>query len=51
MWVVMRHQYGISALVPQTAFRGENSGGVSPREMSAVILFCFLWLLGNKERE
>ena len=24
-----RHQYGISALVPQTSFRGENSGGVA----------------------
>ena len=23
-WVVTRHQYGISALVPQTSFRGEN---------------------------
>ena len=24
----MRHQYGISALVSQTSFRGETSGGV-----------------------
>ena len=27
IWVVTRHQYGISALVPQTSFRGETSGG------------------------
>ena len=26
--VVTRHQYGISALVPQSSFRRENSGGV-----------------------
>ena len=29
IWVVTRHQYGISALVSQTSFRGENSGGVA----------------------
>ena len=28
IWVVTRHQYGISALVPQTSFRGESSGGI-----------------------
>ena len=28
IWVVKRHQYGISALVPQTLFRGETSGDV-----------------------
>ena len=27
IWVVTRHQYGISALVCQTSFRGETSGG------------------------
>ena len=26
--VVIRHQYGISVLVPQTSFRGKTSGGV-----------------------
>ena len=26
-WLVMRHQYSISALVSQTSFRGETSGG------------------------
>ena len=28
IWVVTRHQYGISALISQTSFRGEISGGV-----------------------
>ena len=29
IWVVTRHQYGISALVSQTSFHGETSGGVA----------------------
>ena len=29
IWVVTRHQYGISAFVSQTSFRGETSGGVA----------------------
>ena len=29
IWVVTRHQYGISALVSQTSFGGETSGGVA----------------------
>ena len=29
IWVVTRHQYGISALISQTSFRGETSGGDS----------------------
>ena len=29
IWVVTRDQYGISALVPQTSFRGKTSGGVT----------------------
>ena len=29
IWVVTRHLYGISALVCQTSFRGETSGGVA----------------------
>ena len=36
IWVVTRHQYGISALVSQTSFRVETSGG--RREMSAFFL-------------
>ena len=29
IWVLTRHQYGISALVCQTSFRGETSRGVA----------------------
>ena len=29
IWIVTRHQYGISALVPQTLFRRETSSGVA----------------------
>ena len=29
IWVVKRHQYGISALVSQTSFGGETSGSVA----------------------
>ena len=29
IWVVTRHQYGLSALVSQTTFRGETKGGVA----------------------
>ena len=29
IWLVTRHQYGISAVVPQTSFRGETSGDVT----------------------
>ena len=29
MWVVTRMQYAISALVPQTSFRGQTSGRVA----------------------
>ena len=34
IWVVKRHQYGISALVSQTSFRWQTSGSVA--KMSAV---------------
>ena len=37
IWVVTRHQYGISALVAQTSFRGETSGDI-------VNVDCFLRL-------
>ena len=33
IWVVTRHQYGISKLVPQTSFRGKASGGVAKCRM------------------
>ena len=29
IWLVMRHQYGISALVSQTSYGGETSGSVA----------------------
>ena len=29
IWIVTSHRYGISALVAQTSFRGETSGGVA----------------------
>ena len=45
IWVVTRHQYGISALVSQTSFRGETSGGVAEcrlflRLREGVLNFC-----------
>ena len=33
MWVVTRHQYGISMLVSQTPFRGKTSVGVARRRL------------------
>ena len=33
IWVVTRHQYGISALVSQTSFRGETVGCVAKRRL------------------
>ena len=46
IWVVTRHQYGISSPVPpQTSFRGETSGGVvkywlfpQPRSQGSLLL-------------
>ena len=35
MWVVTRHQYGISALVSQTSFREETSGDVGKSQLSS----------------
>ena len=29
IWVVTRHQYGISALISQMSFGGETSGGIA----------------------
>ena len=34
IWVVIRHQYGISTLVPPTSYRGKTSGGVAKRRLS-----------------
>ena len=33
IWVMTRHQYGISALVSQTSFRGETVGCVAKRRL------------------
>ena len=42
IWVVTRHQYGISALVSKTSFGGETSGNVSKcRLFSLVSPPCF----------
>ena len=38
IWVVTCHQYGISALVPQTSFRGETSGDVDGFLSSLTVL-------------
>ena len=46
IWAVTRHQYGISAFVPRTSFRGETSGGrlVPSRYLSG------FWGLGGGTR-
>ena len=43
IWVVTRHQYGISALVPQTLFRGETSGGIAKCQLFSQP--CFLCVI------
>ena len=54
IWVVTRHQYGISALVSQTSFGGETSGGVAKCRLfsqatsvdaviSSLSVFLFCW--------
>ena len=44
IWVVMRHQYGISALVSQTSIREETSGGIAKcwlfRQASLMLFKC-----------
>ena len=39
IWVVKRHQYEISALVWQTSFRGETSGGVAKSRLFSQVMF------------
>ena len=40
IWVVIRHRYGISLLVPQTSFRGENSYGLAKcRQFSQAVKY------------
>ena len=50
IWVVTRYQYGISALVSQTSFRGETSGGVEKcRLFSQAMLDLVLSLIIQQE--
>ena len=39
IWVVTRHQYGISALVSQTSFGGETSGSVAKGQLFSQATF------------
>ena len=46
IWGEMRHQYGISALVSQTSFRGQISGGVAKCRLfsqgrNLTVIICF----------
>ena len=43
IWVVMRHQYGISALVSQTSFGWETSGGVVKCPLFSQAIFFLFW--------
>ena len=38
-WVVTRHQYGVSVLVPQTSFGGETSGSVAKCRLLSQAIF------------
>ena len=41
IWVVTRHQYGISALVSQTSFGGETSGSVAKCRLFSQAIITF----------
>ena len=45
IWVVTRHQYGISALVSQTSFGGETSDSVAKCRMFSRAIFIGVYLL------
>ena len=48
IWVVTRHQYGISALVSQTSFGGKTSGSVAkyrPFSQATPLIVCIFWPL------
>ena len=56
IWVVMRHQYGISVLVSQASFGGETSGSVAKcrffsQATSSLVFFCFRLLTEEEEEE
>ena len=42
IWVVTRHLYGIFALVSETSFRGETSGGVAKYRLFSEAGKCWL---------
>ena len=42
IWLVMCHQYEISALVSQTSFRGETTGGIAKCQHFAKATFTYL---------
>ena len=48
IWVVMRHQNGISVLVSQTPFSGETSGDVAKCQVFPQV-FPFFILIENKD--
>jgi len=51
IWVMKRHQYGISALVLQTSFRGENSRGVAKcRVFSQAIVVTLLIVFAARRK-
>ena len=45
IWVVTRHQYGISVLVSQTSFGGETSGSVAKCRLFSRAIFIGVYLL------
>ena len=52
IWVVTRHQYGISALVSQTSFCGETSGSVAKcRLISQASVLMRPWGVPNPHRD
>ena len=48
IWVVTRHQYGISAFVSQTSFRWETSGGVVKCRLFSKATYTSNWAQGEK---
>ena len=52
IWVVTRHQYGISAHVSQMSFRGETRGGIAKcRLFSQAKAFQFVYFLRIREKK
>ena len=54
IWVVTRHQYGISALVTQTSFCEGSSGDLAKRRLfsqaiAVIVIFCFARAFGARD--